>query len=249
MCVVALFPSVIERGDAEAEGLGAGGAEAALPQEVAHGAAGGELLNGAAEILVGVALAGEETGDAGHDVAQVEEVEAAGDSGLRQREIEDKEGAAGLQDAGHLSGGLLPGGHVPQAEGDGSDIHAAAADGEIHGIGDDEICQPTGGGPSEHGRGEVGSEDDGAGAAATDLGGEISATSGEIENEGRMLSGDEARGAPTPQDVYTKAEDVVGEDVAPGDLGEGTSYEPGVLAVTPRYVFSVAGLHRPSLML
>lgn len=68
---------MVEGDYAEGEGVGLGVGVAGGLEEGFHGFAGGELFDGAAEVFVGVALAGEEAGEFGEDAVEVPAVGGA----------------------------------------------------------------------------------------------------------------------------------------------------------------------------
>ena len=71
------------------------GGEAVVGDEFFHGLAGGEAFDGAAEVFVGFALAGDPAGDAGHDALEVEEIELPDPREGGDGEVENEEASAG----------------------------------------------------------------------------------------------------------------------------------------------------------
>ena len=87
--------------------MGRGRGEAGGFEEGEHGGASGEFFDGGAEVLVGGFFASYDAGDEGEDAVKVEAVGGAQGWG-GEREVEDEEVAAGVEDAGHFTEGGGP---------------------------------------------------------------------------------------------------------------------------------------------
>jgi len=180
------FRGGVEGDDAGGERLARGRDEAGIGDEMEHGGAAGELLDGIAEILVGGLLAGDDAGDERENVMEVELVRGSQNRGAGKGEIEDQEMAAGGDDARHFAQRAGPGLHIPQAEGNGDGIEGGVREGEMKGVGDDGVAEALGAGTLEHGLAEIGAGDLGVREGALDGEGEIAAAGGEIEQCVRM---------------------------------------------------------------
>lgn len=219
----------VEGGDAEGEGACLAGGETVVGDEFFHGGAGGEAFDGAAQVFVGLPLAGDPAGDAWHDAFEVEEVELADTGEGGDGEVEDEEMATGAEDAGHFVQGDRPGGHVSEAEGDGEGVEGGVGEGEVHAVGGDEGKEVSALGLAHHGDGKVSTDDGGVGAMRLNGLHEVATAGGEVEKICGMVFSDQACGVSTPEDVNAKAEDVIGEDVSACDSCEGLSDKSGVL--------------------
>ena len=114
------------------------------------------------------------------DVVEIPAVRAAQDA-VGQREIQDDEAAAGLEDAVHFAqrGGVV--GHVAQTEGDGDDVEFGVFERELQRVCDDGFGHAATGGVGEHLRAEVGGDDFAPWAFVLDFQGKVAGATGDVE--------------------------------------------------------------------
>lgn len=196
-------------------------------QQIGHRLSGGELLDGAAEVFVGVALAGEGSGHFGKDLVKVEAVGAA-EKVVGKGKVEDDQAAAGLQDAVHFPEGGGIAGHVAEAEGDGDDVEGSVGKREVERVRHDRLVEAAGSGVRQHFGAEVGRDDFAAGAGVLDFEGEVAGAAGDVEQAGGFPFADAGGDDAPPPDVRAEAENMVGEDVAVRDAGERVADVGGV---------------------
>jgi len=186
--------------------------------------------------LVGLFFAGEDAGDYGEDVMEIDAVGNA-QRGWRQREVEDEEMAAGSQDAGHFAQGAGPGFHVAQAEGDGDGVEGGIGEGEMEGVGEDGIAEAFCAGAVEHGLAEIGTGDLRGRGGALDGQGEVAAAGGQIKKGGGMPLRDDGGGAGAPEEVEAAGEEMIGEIVSSRDGREEIVDEFGLLLLQMRAIY------------
>ena len=220
---------LVQAGNAESERRALSGLEAVGTNEGLHIRAGGKAFDGAAEVFIGGTLAGDPAGDAGHDVLQIEEIELPKARKARDGEIEDEEAASWAEDAAHFLKGLRPGGHVSQAKADGEHIKGSILKRQAQSIGGDEAVEAAFLRFTHHGDGKIGTEDFGGGAGGLHGLGEVPTAGGEVEHALRGEPGDAFRSGAPPKAIDAEAEHMVGDDITPGDTGEGLSDVSGVL--------------------
>lgn len=193
--------------------------KAILPKKSAHRVAVGEGFNGVCEVIVGSLFSGKQGSEGRQDTVEIKLVEGS-EWGLGEAKIEEEQMAVGAEHAADFLEGTAPGGHVPEAKGDGDDVEGGVWEGEVECIGNQKMGEALGLGASEHGFAEVGAGDVCVWASALEGKGEVAASGGEVEDRGGVPGGCEASGADAPPEVPAEAEEVVGEIVALGDAGK-----------------------------
>ena len=88
-------------------------------------------------------------------------------------------------------------------------------------VGDDGAGDAAAGGVGEHFRAEIGGDDLAVGALALDFQGEIAGAAGDVEQARGLPPADAPGDDLAPPDVHAAAQDVVGQDIAVRDPGEG----------------------------
>jgi hypothetical protein len=190
-----------------------------LLEVVAHRAVAWEGVDGLGEVGVGGAVTGEDAGDAGQDVMEVESVGVEEGRGW-ESEVEDEEVSVWAEDAMHFAEGVGPGAHVAEAEGDGEGVEGVVGEGEVEGVCDDGILKSFASGLFEHGFAEVGTGDVGGWEGGLDGEGEIAGAGGEIEDVLGGALGDALCGEFSPGAVDAEAEEAVDEVVPFCDAAE-----------------------------
>lgn len=175
--------------------------EAGVDDHVAELLLAGEALDALDEVLVAVAVAGDELADKGDGAEAPALVEGVEDGVPDLAELEDGEDAAGAEDAVGLAEGGGDVAKVADAKGDGVEVDAAAGDaggGEVLGVGLEEgEGGALGGGElgvgalaadGEHVRVDVGDGDADVGVAVVEVRvrevpeGDVARAAGDVEN-------------------------------------------------------------------
>jgi len=224
------------------EGYGGEGPEAEIYGDVADllhegGEFGGkeEAGDGFGEVGVGGVVSRDETAEAGEDFAKIPTIERAEKAGGRFGELENGDGAAGLEDAMDFAEAGFVIGEIAKAEGGGNEVEGAVSERKAESVGFEkakdarravrgraELRSAFSPGANQHGVGKIRAED--AGLPFPREGkGEVTGAAAEIEDidAGALENwSKEACRAVAPEAIGLKREEMIEEVVARGDLCE-----------------------------
>lgn len=198
---------MMEGDDAEGHAGDGDGGEAGVEDFGGDAGVRGELVDGAGEVFVGGAVAGDEGGEAGEDFLEVEIIEGAEEAG-GLGEFEDVEVPAGVEGAVEVGEGGGAVGEVAETEGNGDGVGGDEGEG-LGGVGllegDGVVARGefflSGDCLVEHGLAEIEAEDFCVREFFVESEGEVTAAGGEVEKGGGGLFAYERDEAFAPVDV------------------------------------------------
>lgn len=177
---------------------------------------GGVMAEGIEDVTVGRGVAAKEQAEDWNNEAQVGEIECAPDRVRRFAEVENKQRAAGLQDAKKFGNAFSEIGEIPKAVTDGNDPKVAFRKGQIEGIrlevGDAGLALTS---DTQHARTEIRSDD--LRTRGGERFGEVAGAAANIESAVAGLDGGELEQAAFPIAVQAKALKVVDQIVTARD--------------------------------
>src|SRR5579859_7048197 len=194
-----------------------------------------EARDGFWQVGVGGVVSREETADAGEDFAKIPTIERAEKAGGRFSELENGDGAAGLEDAMNFAEAGFVIGEIAEAEGGGNEVEGAVSERKAESVGLEEwkdarravrgraeLRSAFFPGANQHGVSKIRAED--AGLPFPREGKrEVTGAAAEIEHIGAGALENwskEARRAVAPEAIGLKREEMIEEVVARGDFCE-----------------------------